>query len=246
MQNARVPNPVLFQLPPALGLLSFSPYCAKVQLALKLKGIAYDVRNTLFAESVNPRKKLPYVVWGERRLEDSTAIVEVFDAEGKGPKLIPEDPATRAEAHLLEDWSDEALYWQGVRLKFLVEENWERVRPEFSLGFPAWMRPIGPMVARKQTVGKLDAQGLSRRAPELAQRELLRHLDALETRLQGRRFLCGEAITIADVSVAAMLAQLNDKICPDEAAELRKRAKLSAMVNDVFAEADARAYREKS
>ena len=30
-------DPVLYQLPPACGLLSFSPYCVKVQLAFKLK-----------------------------------------------------------------------------------------------------------------------------------------------------------------------------------------------------------------
>jgi glutathione S-transferase len=224
-----------------LGLLSFSPYCAKVQLALKLKSVPYETRNTLFAEKVNPRKKLPYLVWGERKLEDSTAIIEVVDAEGHGPKLIPEDAATRAEAHLLEDWADESLYWHGVRVKFAVDENWERIKPAFALGFPAMMRPVGPAVARKQTLDKLDAQGLTRRAPELAERELLRHLDSLETRLQGRRFLCGDALTIADVAVAAMLAQLNEQICPREAAELKKRPRLSALISTVFQEAETRA-----
>jgi glutathione S-transferase len=102
------------------------------------------------------------------------------------------------------------------------------------------MRPLGPWVARKQTMDKLDAQGLSRRAPELAQRELLRHFDALEARLAGRRFLCGDALTTADVAVAAMLFQLNDRICPNEAAELAKRKRLSALVEEVFAQSEAR------
>ena len=235
--------PLLHQPPPIPGLLSFSPYCAKVQLALKLKGIRYEVHDTFFAERVNPRKKLPYLEWGGRKLEDSTAIVEVIDAEGTGPKLIPEDAATRAEAHLLEDWSDESLYWQSVRAKFAVDENWNRIRPHLALGFPAWMRLVAPAVARRKTLAKLDAQGITRRAPELAERELLRHFDALETRLTTRRFLCGEAMTIADVSVAAMLAQLRPELCPAQARALAERPKLSSLIHTVFAEAEARRAR---
>jgi glutathione S-transferase len=212
-----------------------------VQLALRLKGIAYDVHNLIFAERVNPRKKLPYVEWNGRKLEDSTAIVEVIDAEGSGAKLIPEDPAKRADAHLLEDWSDEALYWQCVRAKFAVDENWNRIRPHFALGFPALLRPLGPGVARKQMIEKLDAQGLTRRAPELAERELGRHFDALEQKLTAHRFLCGDTITIADLSVVGNLAQLSPEYCPAQAAELGKRTKLAALVKTVFAEAEARA-----
>jgi glutathione S-transferase len=235
-----VTTPVLFQLPPVLGCLSLSPLCAKVQLALRLKSVPYEVKNTFFPGQVNPRKKLPYLVWGERGLEDSTAIVEVIDAEGKGPKLIPEDPSARAEAHLLEDWADESLYWHGVRLKFKSDAGWAVLEPELAATFPVWMRAVGPKVARRQTVAKLDAQGLSRRAPELADRELLRHFDALEARLQGRRWLAGDALTIADVGVAAMLFQFKEKLCPREAAELKQRQKLSALVAAVFAEAEAR------
>ena len=41
---------ILFQLPPMLGNLSLSPFCVKVQLALRLKSIPYQVKNTIFAE----------------------------------------------------------------------------------------------------------------------------------------------------------------------------------------------------
>jgi glutathione S-transferase len=214
------------------GLLSFSPYCVKVQLAFKLKKIPFTTVNTFFPRE-NPYNKVPYVVWGERRLEDSTAIVAALDLEGSGPKLIPADSRAAADAHILEDWADESLYWQGVRIKFADDEVWKRISPEFSKGFPAWMRPMGTPVARRQTLAKLEAQGLSRRAPELADKELEQHLDALEMRLSGKQWLVGDAPTIADLAVTAMLSQLNDKVSPRHAAVIARRTALSAMMNRV-------------
>ena len=64
---------ILYQLPPVFSLLSLSPLCAKVQLGLMLKKVPYQVENLLFANQVKPRGKLPYLVWGDRKLEDSTA-----------------------------------------------------------------------------------------------------------------------------------------------------------------------------
>ncbi|MFT3841576.1 MAG: glutathione S-transferase family protein [Myxococcaceae bacterium] len=227
-------DPVLYQLPPACGLLSFSPYCVKVQLALKLKKIPFTTVNTLFPRE-NPRNKVPYLVWGEKRLEDSTAIVAAIDEAGFGPKLIPSDPKLRADAHILEDWADESLYWQGVRIKFGDDEVWKRIEPEFRQGFPAWMRPMGTLVARRQTLAKLDAQGLSRRAQQLADLELEQHLDALETRLAGRAWLVGDAPSIADLAVTAMLSQLNEQVSPKHAAAIAKRPALAKMMNEVHA-----------
>jgi glutathione S-transferase len=225
-------DPVLYQLPPVCGLLSLSPYCVKVQLAFKLKKIPFTTVNTLFPRE-NPYNKVPFVVWGEKRLEDSTAIVAALDDLGSGPKLIPEDPKLRAQAHILEDWADESLYWQGVRIKFALDDVWKRIEPDFRAGFPTWMRPMGTLVARRQTLSKLEAQGLSRRASALAERELDQHLDALEATFAGRPWLVGDALSIADLAVTAMLSQLNERVSPVHAAAIAKRPALSAMMSKV-------------
>jgi glutathione S-transferase len=230
-------TPVLYQLPPVFSLLSLSPYCAKVQLGFRLKKLEYKVVNLLFADRINPRSKLPYVVWGDRKLEDSTAILEAIDREGDAPSLIPSDPKMRAEAHLLEDWADESLYWQGVYAKFCDEAHWKLLLPEFRSHFPALLRPVGPLVARRQTLAKLDAQGLSRRAPELVRAEFCRHLDSLEARLEGRRWLVGDSMSIADVAVTAMLWQLLPEYTPWHAAKLESRTRLTGLIASVRAAA---------
>lgn len=229
-------TPVLYQLGPVFSLLSFSPFCAKVQLGLRLRQIPYEVVNMLFADRVNPRSKLPYVVWGERKLEDSTAILEAFDSEGTAARLTPSDPKLRAEADLLEDWADESLYWHCVNAKF-ADENWKLLLPAFRTLFPAVLRPLGPRVARRQTLAKLGAQGMTKRDPKLVRGEFQRHLDSLDARLEGRRWLVGDALSIADVAVTAMLWQLLPEYTPWHAGEVAARARVSALITAVRAAA---------
>ena len=238
--GAPVQAPVLYQLPPMCGLMSLSPFCVKVQLTFQLKRVPYTLVNTLFAR-MNPRRKVPYVVWGDRRIEDSTAIATAIDEAGEGPTLYPVDPAQRSEAHILEDWADESLYWHGVMAKFHDPEGWIRLAPGFRASAPVLLRPfiLGP--ARRQTLAKLSAQGLTRRAPELARAEFQSHLDALEARLDGRTWLVGDSISVADVAVNAMLAQLHEGLCPWYAREIAARPKVTALLANVQQEAKRRA-----
>ncbi|MCC6337252.1 MAG: glutathione S-transferase [Myxococcales bacterium] len=222
---------VLHQLPPYDFLPSLSPFCLKVHVALRLKGMAFTTRDTLFAKTVNPRGKLPYLVLDGEGHEDSSHILRVLDAKVRdGPKLFPGG----GDVELLEDWADESLYWFGVYAKFEDPEGWQRLAPHFRRMFPAPLRLLGPTVGRRQTRAKLKAHGLTTRAPALVKAEFERHLDALEQRLDGRRFLTGDALTAADVGVSAMLAQLHPRVAPWWAARLDERKRLKALVEDVM------------
>ncbi|MEW5741916.1 MAG: glutathione S-transferase family protein [Myxococcota bacterium] len=222
---------VLHQLPPYDFLPSLSPFCLKVQVALRLKGVAYTTKDTLFAKAVNARGKLPYLVVDGEGHEDSTNILRVLDAKAPaGPKLFPQVDCV----DLLEDWADESLYWFGVYAKFEDAEGWQRLAPHFARMFPVALRLGGPAIGRRQTLAKLRAHGLTTRAPELVKAEFQRHLDALELRLAGRRFLTGDTVTAADVAVASMLAQMHPRIAPWWAARLDERTRLKALVQDVM------------
>lgn len=221
---------VLHQIPPLFGLPSFSPFCLKVQIALGLKQLPFTVANTWFAKRVNPRGKLPFLVWGEQRLEDSTAIIEALDAHPGGARLLPEAQGPRFEAHLLEDWADESLYWHAVYAKYADDDGWARIRPAMRLAFPRILRPVAPIIARRGALSKLAANGLTRRGKELISRQFDRHLDALDSRLEGKRWLVGNEISIADVAVTAMLGQLVPVMVPAFAARVAQRSRLSALI----------------
>jgi glutathione S-transferase len=215
---------------------SLSPYCWKVEMALAVKGIDYELRNTLNPKSANRRGKLPYLEVDGRGYEDSTHIIRTIDEITEhGPRLIPRDPTLAAEADILDDWADESLYWHGFRAKFADEEGWRKMSAEMVKLLPA--RALGivakPMI-RRDLLRKIAAQGLTRRSPELVDEELDRHLDALETRLFGRDYLVGDSLTLADLSVTAHLGQLTVGLTPSFGKRIAERPKLSAFLARVF------------
>ena len=217
---------------------SLSPYCWKVQMALIAKGIEYDVHDTLNPKRANPFAKLPYLEIDGRGYEDSTHIVRAIDEISEhGPRLIPNDPVLAAEANILDDWADEALYWHGFRAKFVDEEGWRHVSAEMVKLLPA--KVVGVVARpfiRRDLLGKIDAQGLTRRSSERVDEEFDRHLDSLETRLSDRNYLVGDALTIADLSVTAMVGQLTVGLTPPFARRIAERKQLNAYLGRVFEE----------
>jgi glutathione S-transferase len=205
---------VLYQFPPISGFPSMSPFCIKVQMAFNRKGLEFELISTLFAKRHNPRGKLPFVVWDGENLEDSSAIVQAIDQRGTGPSLIPDDPRLAADAHLLEDWSDESLYWYGAYAKFADPEGWSLFRPHVVAMVPAAMRLLAPRMIRRSLVKKLEAQGLLTRSPELVRAEFERHVAALSARLESGPYLLGDAMYMADLSVVAMLWPLTGDTTP--------------------------------
>lgn len=223
-----MPQVVLHQFAKTPGTPSMSPFCCKVHAALRLKGIAYETRDALFAKRVTASAQLPYLEWDGKGLTDSSAIIAFLDEQSPTPRLVPQDAAQRAEAHVLEDWSDESLYWYAIYAKFVDPETWPIFRPAFAAAMPATMRMVAPIVTHRRMKAALVAQGVLRRTPELIQDAFAQHFDALEVKLGGRRYLVGDAISMADISVVSMLGQLMVGHTPKYAQQIERRPQLAS------------------
>lgn len=98
-----------------------SPYAQKVKIALREKGIEFQVelpdlmsgRDAALA-GANPRLEVPALVDGETSVFDSTIILEYLEDKWPTPALLPETPAARARVRALEELCDtyyEAINW---------------------------------------------------------------------------------------------------------------------------------------
>jgi glutathione S-transferase len=233
-----MPKALLHQYPPVGRMRSLSPYCWKVEMALAAKGIDYELLNTLNPKSANPRGKLPYLELDGQGYEDSTHIIRTVDTVSEhGPSLVPKDPKLAAEVDVFEDWADESLYWHGFRAKFVDDEGWSRLGAAMAELLPAKFLGVVVLPMIRRDLGKkIGAQGLTRRSPERMDEELDRHLDSLETRLSDRDYLVGDSLTIADLSVTAMVGQLTVGLTPPFARRIAERRRLSAFLARVFAQ----------
>ena len=185
-----------------------SPFCDKVRRAMVLKGLEWRTVEVPITrpnkyKGVSPTGKFPALDDDGRVIVDSSDILRHLEVIAPAPSLYPDDPRDAALAHVLEDWADESLYFFDLTMR-----NWPHNRPLFLADL--LRHASGPLVPvlRAAIPGVLRrtarAQGLARKPDAVVAGELARHYDALETMLDGRDWLVGDAISVADLSVRAM------------------------------------------
>ena len=125
--------------------------------------------------AINPQGKIPTLVDGDFVLWESNAIIQYLDEAYGGSALSSREPRRRADVARWLFW--EAAHWQPSLIPVLAAFVGHRVLPD-------GVRPPAT------TVRWDDAP------PSLA---------FLETQLSERRFLVGDALTLADFAVAGMM-----------------------------------------
>lgn len=209
---------------------SISPFCGKVRRILEHKGLPYEVVNynglkARKASGLSGAGKLPVLDYDGERVQDSSDIAVFLEAKHPEQPIFPADPDLRAQARLWEDWADESLFWHEVYQRFMYPETLQKVAALLTEGRPGFERPLIARVLKSMYTKKLRAQGLGRMTTERVEAKLLEHVDMLDTLLGKRRWLVGDARTIADIAVGSQLAEMvsTSHLAP----EIRKRARVT-------------------
>jgi len=101
---------------------------AKVEIALREKGLAFDLEMVPFDRErgyepkhpqvlrVNPKRQVPVLIDGSVEIFDSTQIFEYLEHRWPDPPLWPPETDERAQARSLEHCSDEVFFPNVIRL----------------------------------------------------------------------------------------------------------------------------------
>lgn len=190
-----------------------SPFCNKVRRCLNYKSLAFTVvdYNGLLARkaaALSPAGQLPVLDYGDERLQDSGRIASFLDAKHPARPLYPEDPAVLAQVRIWEDWAGASLYFHEIYFRMLDPVSLERGLDLICKGRPAWERVVLRAVFKRRYPKKLAWQGLARQPRAEVERQFFALLGSLETLLGTRPWLAGEALTMADIAVAAQISEL--------------------------------------
>lgn len=134
-----------------------SPYAQKVKIALRHKGIAFDLLRPdgigsgnvpgEFAKG-NPRGEVPLLIDGDLRIFDSTIMLDYIDERWPDPALMPADPARRARIRMIEEVMDthyEAINWGLGEIRYFhraegeLAETLQSVAGEQTRDLQAWL-----------------------------------------------------------------------------------------------------------
>jgi len=234
MSSATIPELILYQYGGLEPGMTLSPPCGKVHMALAFKGLSYRTRTLttpLQVRRVNPRGRVPALRIGSRVVVDSSDILSELDLLAPSPPLLPAGPYARARAQILEDWADEVLYFYLVYLRWLAPEGFRRfnervLTPTVPLGFKTLFSAGARFMVRRRLCG----QGVGLKSEGVVRAELGCCLDALDALLAEQSgFVVGSDITRADISLLAVIEQLDEpRLDPGASEAVRSRPSITA------------------
>lgn len=196
----------LVQVPSQLGIPNASPFCAKLELWLRLADIPYEIQEEMMPNA-GPKKKFPWIIDGDQKIGDSTLIIEHLTRTrnveidvGLTPAELAADQATTA---LLE----ERLYWQLVFDRWLGD-GWPEISAAFFSSMPSVLRPVLHVYARRMVRRQLWQQGTGRHDPDEIYAMAERDLRALSAIVGDGPYIHGDRIRSIDATVWATLISL--------------------------------------
>lgn len=196
--------------------IPLSHYCEKVRWGMDLKGIEFTeiphvpVFQRRASKKAGGKGTVPVLLTGDKILSDSTDILRFLDTVQETPRLYPRDETQKKDVEELERLFDTKLgpatrrifYYYALPnkkllMKILTANSPPRQLFYFGLGYFLLSR-----LMRKAL--NINLKGLMRSKERLAM-----CFDEAEKRLSdGRSFLCGDSLSAADITFAALGAPL--------------------------------------
>ncbi len=178
------------RMQPAVHVLHhvpLSPFCRKVRLTLAEKRIPFSLKDERYWEGgteflrLNPAGKVPILRYEGRLLSESQAICEFLDEVHPTPPLMPDDPAGRYEVRRMCAWFDDKFH-REVTANLLYERVNKKIMGQ---GYP-------------------DSEKIKTGSARIKY-----HLDYMGWLLEHRRWIAGNALSLADFTAAAHLSCLD-------------------------------------
>jgi glutathione S-transferase len=227
---------------PVLWHLKVSNYNEKARWALDHKRVphvrraAVPGRHRAIARRLTGGTTFPVLVLDGEAIGDSTRIIEVLERRYPDPPLYPADPEERRRALEIEDFFDEEL---GPYTRLLVVHH---MLPDADLTLGAFFpdlsvprriaaRAAFPAVRRRMAA----ALAIDERTVARAFEKVRAAGERFRTELQPSGYLVGDRFTVADLSLAALVAPA---VAPEQFPypQPQRGHALLAPLRDAFAE----------
>ncbi len=195
----------LYTFPEAFGLRNVSPFCLKVEMALKYLALDYQIEFESDPRKA-PKGKLPYIVVDGKTIADSELIFEFLDEKTQGGLFGNLSAADKAQGTAFTRLSEDHLYWMIVASRWLDDDWWPNIVKGFFSGIPAIVRGFVTTMARKQVRQTYDLHGLGRHTRAEQEGFARRDLQAISDAIEGRSYIVGQQMSAYDFVVAGMLS----------------------------------------
>ncbi len=197
--------------------------CSKrVRITLAEKKLEWESHHIVLAKrenldpeylKLNPNGVVPTLIHDGRVLYESTFIIEYLDEVFADPALSPPDPYERALMRIWMDRFEHVLHRNINTVSWIKQGRYKR----FEGMSDAQLQGVFDSQATEQKRALLSKRlkiGVSENEVNFAEARVAEVLDLMEERLQDRPWLCGENLSLADISVAPFIERFEANEMP--------------------------------
>jgi glutathione S-transferase len=199
----------LYTFGPGFGLPDPSPFVTKVEVLLKMAGLAYRTDTTGFRRA--PKGKLPYIEDAGEQITDSTFIRWHLEKKYHANFDKGLSAEQRAVGWAFEKMAEDNLYWALVDARWSDDANFNKGPRQFFQQIPAPIRPLIIAFIRRQLRRTLHGQGMGRHTREEIVALGTRSITAIADYLGGKPFFMGSEPVGTDATIFAFVA---GTLCP--------------------------------
>ena len=213
-----------------------SAFCLKTRMALHAKKISYRVEEVkpgigqIEIFQISGQKQLPIIMDDNNQIiSDSSTICEYIDKKNTNNPLFPKDPMQFAHSKMIEDWADTTMasFCKKALIKSALENTKLRsaLLPEDS---PKSIKGIMDNLPFKN-LNKISNIILSNKSTI----EFQKILESLSKSLINEKFIIGNQLSIADISIASQLSLLK---FPDSSGPILSGEGCQEFINNPYLE----------
>ncbi len=199
----------LYTFPEAFGLRNVSPFCLKVEMALKHLELPHRIELQADPRQA-PKGKLPYIDIDGQIIPDSEIIFEHLDEMTNGALFGQLSPQERAQGTAVTRLLEDHLYWMMVASRWLDDDWWPNVKAGFFASMPLPVRTIVGPLARRQMRQTYNLHGLGRHSLDEQKAFAARDLKAIADMVADTGYVVAGRLTAFDFTTASMIAGLID------------------------------------
>jgi glutathione S-transferase len=190
----------LYEFPAAFGMATYSPFGLKLEAYMHLGKIPYER-----VYEINPRKgpkeKIPFIIDGDVKMGDSQLILEHL-IKTRGDEVDAHlSPEERVQGHCIRRMVEEGLYFVNVYQRWVDDDGWALVGPQFLASVPPLLRATAAPFVRAGVRKHLWGQGIARHTPDEIAAMGEADVRALALLLGDKPFFLGDRPASVDASV---------------------------------------------
>ncbi len=199
---------IVYPKPEDKRLINNSPFCSKTEIFLKLAKLEYKVTSFQGDPGKFAKGKLPAVKIKGKLVEDSSFIQKYLEKEFSLSMDAWLSDSEKAQGFAFVKMLENYLYWSILHERWLVDENWEKLRDGYFGAIPKFIRGFVTGKIRKKVRAAAVGHGMSRHSDSDIFDLGCECVKAVSDFLGSKDFILGDKVSSYDSSVYGFMACL--------------------------------------